>query len=315
MKDYQAELKRVSLINKCAKLIPETIEYTIKSNFYEAVFSSTWAKNTLPGGFTDKIHYRNKQIERLTYERDPVTPEYLNTKIVYTFDNNGFRVYPEYKPESKYTVYAFGCSYTFGMSLPDEHTWPYLLANKLGKWNVKNYGMGGAGASTISRICYQVINALKDSKLPDLVVVFLPITQRIEYLGNIDDNLYYKLIYKTTNTEHIGSINDTHNKEHMFFEYSSNMHCFFDTVTSLILLKETLESKKIKWFWYTWDYTFYKIDKDLISLFLGTNTLFTSAGMLHGIKRGKDKARDGSHTGLPYMTDISDLFYKLYKSN
>jgi len=315
MKDYKEELNYIDLINKCAELTSEKIQAVEENKiFHETMLSNVWARNTLPEGFTDKIFYKNMQTERLSFEGSPVTPEYLNTKITYSFNNNGFRLYSSYIPERTQSLYAFGCSYTFGVSLPEEHTWPYILANKLGKWNVKNYGMGGGGISTIARVCYQVITTLQGNELPDLVVVFLPTIFRMEYAGNVDNVLYYKRLYKASYEEHPTINSDRYGKERSFFNYSSSMHCFFDAVTSFILLKETLKSKNIKWFWYTWDHPLYKLDKELISMFLDDNSSFVN-NKLEKIQISKDKARDGTHAGLPYMTNIANLFYNLCKNN
>jgi len=68
--------------------------------------------------------------------------------ITYEFNSNGFR-YREFDEFPPYI--AVGCSFTSGIGLPVEKTWPHLLS-KLVDNPIANLGIGGASLDTCFRI-------------------------------------------------------------------------------------------------------------------------------------------------------------------
>lgn len=62
----------------------------------------------------------------------------------------GFREKREYKTAQSI---ALGCSYTYGAHLNREEAWPWLL-EQLIETEVYNFGVGGGGLDTISRLAY-----------------------------------------------------------------------------------------------------------------------------------------------------------------
>src|SRR4051794_37114476 len=75
----------------------------------------------------------------------------LETERVYNFSSLGFRG-SEYEPAAALRLFVCGCSYTFGMGVGIERTWPVvftrLAAAELGvpveKCNVQNFSQIGA---------------------------------------------------------------------------------------------------------------------------------------------------------------------------
>ncbi len=294
-------------------------------------FKNIWARGTHPESITYK-KFANSTENYLTGEnKNYVNPAYKNTEIVYSFDQYGFRHYPNYKPTSNKKVFCYGCSMTFGFSTPDEHNWVYLLANKLGSWQVKNYGIPAAGASQIARTCYQSITMLDKKDYPDAVYIFLPDLFRTEYIGSIGTkpinfliNLHlgrYPTLNDLINAKKDFEV-DTHNYKNPeiyekilnYYKYTSGVHSFFETVRSLALIKETLESRNIPWFWYTWSNSICTLKKETIESFLGSNTLFDGDGLLMIELTEERKGRDGTHVGLEYSDELSNHFLDLYKN-
>lgn len=298
-------------------------------NFYKKI----WVRGAHPESPT-YIKYANQSQTFLTGEnKEYVNPAYKDVEIVYSFDDYGFRRYPNYKPMSNKKVFCYGCSMTFGFSAPDEHNWTYLLANKLGSWQVKNYGIPAAGVGQIARTCYQSITMLDKKDYPDVVFVFLPDLFRTEYIGNIGNKHVNFLInlhlgrYPTLqhlidgkkefeNDIHTFKNPDVYKKILNYYEYTSGIHSFFETVRSLALIKEVLESRNIPWFWYTWSNSIAALKKETIELFLGGNTLFDkdNNGLLLLELTEERKGRDGTHIGLEYSDELSDHFLDLYKN-
>ena len=76
--------------------------------------------------------------------------------ITYKYNSQGFRS-EEFTKQPAYV--ALGCSFTEGVGLPVESTWPYLLAEKIG-YTVWNLGVGGCSINTCCRILEHYINLL-----------------------------------------------------------------------------------------------------------------------------------------------------------
>ena len=68
------------------------------------------------------------------------------------------------KPE----IWIFGCSFTYGWSLNDSETYPWLLQEKLPKYEIVNFGVGGYG--TLQSLI-QFKEALKQGNKPKIAVI------------------------------------------------------------------------------------------------------------------------------------------------
>lgn len=92
--------------------------------------------------------------------------------ITYKFNSYGFRA-DEFNG-GPYLL-ALGCSYTIGIGLPVEATWPYLTAQAL---NLKcaNIAWGGYSADTCYRLAEYWVNELN----PDYVCMLTPPKHRVE---------------------------------------------------------------------------------------------------------------------------------------
>jgi len=205
--------------------------------------------------------------------------------VHYTFDQNGFRLYPNYQPRSSKKVFCFGCENTFGRSMSDEDTWPLLLAKELGGWNVKNFGCEGDSVESIARTCYQVIEAIETEEYPDAVFILLPDFFREEYNGNMEDRIIQMNINLLdhqiplealksklgVNTENMHDID--YAKITSYYDYTSSVFGFYSIAEPCKLIEQTLLEKNIKWFWYSYFPLYYKVEKKIISNYIGSNTL------------------------------------------
>jgi len=107
---------------------------------------------------------------------------WLNTTFTYKFNTNGFRC-QEFN--SSPCMLALGCSLTFGLGLPVEHTWPTLLANQLGL-TCYNLGIPGASNDTAFRLASHWIPKLK----PKVVVLYSPAPDRLELVTDVKSYTY-----------------------------------------------------------------------------------------------------------------------------
>lgn len=125
---------------------------------------------------------------------DKFLDEWKYPNFSYTFNNLGFR-YSPIKYESD--IGAFGCSYTFGQSLPSEFLWHSKLSEYTGL-SVLNFGVAGVGIEHIVDIFCIVAKFIKLKK----AIFLLPHYSRIHYGELVNDTptvvnaLHYQKQYR-----------------------------------------------------------------------------------------------------------------------
>jgi hypothetical protein len=113
-----------------------------------------------------------------TYPNDESVKYYLNNPITYKLNNFGFRTPDDFNINNEGNVFI-GCSHTFGVGLPLEHTWSYKLNQIIGGkfWNL---GVGGSGITTHFRL---LLAYHKEFKIKN-IFHFAPFYARYEYIIN-----------------------------------------------------------------------------------------------------------------------------------
>jgi hypothetical protein len=116
------------------------------------------------------------------YRKRKGHPLYGENDIVYRYNSRGYRC-PEFDIEAQVRVVSIGCSYTFGMGVPQNATFHELFADRLRLelgCTVVNWNLGRPGASNdyISRVLQLATSELK----PDLVLILFSHLERREYV-------------------------------------------------------------------------------------------------------------------------------------
>lgn len=177
---------------------------------------------------------------------------YYSKGFTYKFNKQGYRC-DDFNLNDKYKILTIGCSVSFGLGLPIQETYPYIICNNLSKTtncDIKNYNLSVCGASMdyISRTLFQTIDIIK----PNYVILFFPDKSRFEY-------------YEENNSVLINSNSKKITK--LYSEFLTNeTYCFFNFVKNFHFIKEILDKRKIKWFWGSWEEGFIESiikDKDL----------------------------------------------------
>jgi hypothetical protein len=98
----------------------------------------------------------------------------------YRVNKYGYRTSLEYKNG---TSIALGCSYTFGLGVHEEQTWPYLLSKKINK-DIINLGICGGSMDS----SYRALKSYTEKYTPEYVFFSIPsaLRQHIQYRR--DDN-------------------------------------------------------------------------------------------------------------------------------
>lgn len=105
-----------------------------------------------------------------------------NTPITYAINSQGFRG-KDFDSSAK-NIVALGDSFTIGVGLRENETWPYILGEKLAL-PVHNIAWGGWSCDTLFRMSRYWIPEL----CPDLVVMLAPSSVRLELLTSDTEEL------------------------------------------------------------------------------------------------------------------------------
>ena len=100
---------------------------------------------------------------------------WLDRPIEYRYNQQGYRC-PEFDDRENFI--ALGCSFTEGVGVPVEQSWPAMLSSTMGLhgWNL---GIGGASQMSVARLLPMAVNLLK----PKFVVILLPPSSRIDVIA------------------------------------------------------------------------------------------------------------------------------------
>jgi hypothetical protein len=310
---FKEMMETISIINK----IP-TLES--KSDTIHRI----WSKEHYPYS-RRSLCYANKTIEGFPTEyKTPKNPEYDDIKISYTFDENGYRKYPNYISENNKKIYCFGCSNTFGTGLPDEYTWPLLLAKNFDNCQFKNFGAGGDSIDGIVRTAWQIISQTPKDEYPDSIYFLFPDFFRSEYIGNVGEKIIETSILPLTSwtAEEIYIQRELwdeknfhlspYSKFYSHYKYTSCIHSFFEFIENFKFIDEFLNGRNIKWYWYSWYNLMFQLNKKQLLTFFKDNTILCDSGLKI---INKDSARDSRHLGYGYNKSLANEFYKLTINN
>jgi len=118
---------------------------------------------------TEELYHENLKKQRNLLEKY----NWISTEVHYKFNSEGFRG----EEFSIGGAMFLGCSYTFGIGLPKEHTFPHLVSSELSLPCV-NLGLPASSADTAFRLACVWIDSLQ----PKLVVYLSPFKSRFELL-------------------------------------------------------------------------------------------------------------------------------------
>ena len=100
---------------------------------------------------------------------------WISTKLSYKFNSEGFRTEEFYN--KKGGIMFLGCSYTFGIGLPLDKTFPHIVSDEL-KIHHFNLALPASSNDTAFRLADLWINRLE----PGLVILLSPLPDRFELL-------------------------------------------------------------------------------------------------------------------------------------
>jgi hypothetical protein len=168
--------------------------------------------------------------------------------IEYSLNNHGYRSDDFLKEDANNNLLFSGCSFTFGVGVPYEFTWPYQLNKKYGYASMKNLATPGRDYQTIINEIYNYINNFGK---PKAILVMFPNLER------------YKRVYFDNNKPYdIASIM-LHRYDKKFFnneeeyktliKYVNANNIYYDFYNAVSHFEDYLRLIKVPFFWTTWD--------------------------------------------------------------
>lgn len=145
-------------------------DYKYPENFYNG-YDKSMTTEWCPSD-SEKQYLKN--LKRTRSRNDLEKHGWIDKKITYSFNSHGFRS-EEFDFDENESILFFGCSYTVGIGLPTENTWPYIVSKNL---NLKcfNLGVGGSSLDAMYRLAKYWIPKFKSK----LVIVLEPPGPRYE---------------------------------------------------------------------------------------------------------------------------------------
>jgi hypothetical protein len=170
---------------------------------------------------------------------------------------------------------SLGCSYTFGVGIPENGTWPDILAKQTGK-NILNLGVPG---STIKKLSELAIRYSSKYEKPKTIFALFPGFFRnmliedinfysssrnmhptkqsdVEKQSTFQSKIYYDrnsnyMVFKNTNASKFFKSKEKNIK---YMENVLSPHQLIsDAIDSIATLQDFCHSHKIDFYWSTWD--------------------------------------------------------------
>lgn len=113
---------------------------------------------------------------------------YYNNPIDYNINSFGFRCNDIEFLEDDYLLFT-GCSYTEGVGLHLENTYPYIVAKKLNK-TYYNLALGGTGPDIVKHNLIMFLSYMHKIKLPKYIIIQWPDFSRFTFFDKNFQNCH-----------------------------------------------------------------------------------------------------------------------------
>ncbi len=89
-----------------------------------------------------------RELWEANLQKMPADWHYRSKEVFYRRDDLGYRSKNLYEIDKSNFFITYGCSYTEGVGLAEDETWPYVLGSEL-EMDYLNHGLGGTGSQVI----------------------------------------------------------------------------------------------------------------------------------------------------------------------
>jgi len=194
-----------------------------------------WNVNT----FEISSYYRDSLERRRNLKTDKSAND-TSGLCTYTYNSLGFR--GDEPTKKGFKIMSIGCSYTEGVGVNDNETWPAQFAKLVPNGVDLNFGCAGRSNDYIVRCLHTYYDLIK----PDLVLIFYTIFHRKEYYT---ETASVEPFMPTSTWDFMET--DTGKQIHKNFVENLNIYDDFinNWYKNHLLIKYFLETKKCNWVW------------------------------------------------------------------
>jgi hypothetical protein len=246
--------------------------------------------------------------------------------VVYRINTNGFRTHNfKENTDEKKIVLASGCSFTFGLGLPEKYSWPKILEDRLNEnsneYLVYNLGWPGSGYFLTIK---NIFSFIKKYGNPHSIFISFPNLNRDVYYSKIEKKFKAQVV----NISYVFKGNADMKDFVINYDEGGNL---IKTVSYMNALEMFCNTNNIKLYWTTWC----PVEADLMqdinfdNYFRSEKTLWNRLTNKKEAKNNKDYkdslpdkflkfweiAGDKSHPGISWSYEQADMFFKLYNDD
>lgn len=219
--------------------------------------------------------------------------------IEYKFNSHGYRG-SEFGETADNRVLVVGCSHTFGIGMPYEETWPYLLTEMLrkvhrGSFVLWNLGMFGESNDYIARILNCALGKLN----PSVVIVLFTGFSRREYFDLFGKRQVLGPWPINTNNGYLAEIADSYSK--LQSDYSDYMNF----LANYSLIEKALHIRRINWL-----FSFPSTERDKA---VNVLPFVDGTKCIRPFLEKFDTARDDMHYGKKSNREFAARIFTVYK--
>ncbi len=209
----------------------------------------------------------------------------------YKFSELGFR---DGDMPTHVNLAAFGCSYTFGIGLPEDKLWHKLLAQQQ-DCNTYNFGQPGASIKTISDIFCIVCNNIKIDK----AVVLLPTYMRATVAA---EDVHKQVRLLGLLPQHNRLVLEKFELDHdMYYKYTPHAEFIRKMKEDIYMMEYIAKHKNIALYISSWDAPTYELLKSLKTKHMKLIEQWTDPADVKD-----DFARDRMHPGMLHHVHWAD---------
>jgi hypothetical protein len=216
---------------------------------------------------------------------------YSENDIIYRFNHFGYRG-SEFDANADVKVLSIGCSWTFGVGLPQEALFHERFAGRLrSELNLSvvnwNFGLSGASNDYVSRVLHLAVPLLN----PDIILILFPRIGRREYVAAHDVKINYSPTSQSGDpvikeiARHFAALSSTYDDQLNFFRN-------YKSVESLLAGR-------------MWFFSMVKAEAGIVNDFLNPAHQAAQYRMV-------DKARDETHPGPQTNELIFEAFWSKF---
>ena len=246
-------------------------------------------------GSIDVQYINSFEIEDTKVAMKKQLSKYYEDDVMYHVNEYGFRGNIDFT--TKNNIATFGCSFTYGVGLPESDIYGKLVASSLNK-NLYNFGAPGSG---IGKMC-RYFSITSDWFNYDTALFMLPELYRVEHPSIDHENLVIG--------RNILPSDKTYEQLKTTFMYLDDEHFFVELYRNINHILSIASAKNIKVYFSSWDYLTYNHlikylgkDNKMLLPYFNDNRITLS------------HARDGKHSGGELHKNFADKVIGVLNEN